>query len=36
MFIAAPSNKSPKPTLESFAALRGDVGDSAAWLKRYR
>ena len=28
-------NKSPKPTLESVAALRGSVGGSAAWLKRY-
>ena len=28
-------NKSPKLTLESIVALRGQVGDSAAWLKRY-
>ena len=28
-------NKSPKPTLESVAALRGSVSGSAAWLKRY-
>jgi hypothetical protein len=34
MFIAAPSNQSPKPTLESFAVLRGNVGGSVAWLKR--
>ena len=30
----AQSNKSPKPTLESHAALRGSVSGSAAWLKR--
>ena len=34
MFIAAPPNQSPKPTLESIAALRGSVSGSAAWLKR--
>jgi len=28
------SNKSPKPTLESIAALRGSSDASAAWLKR--
>jgi hypothetical protein len=29
-------NQSPKPTLESIAALRGSFSGSAAWLKRYR
>lgn len=28
-------NKSPKPTLDSIAALRGSVSGGAAWLKRY-
>jgi hypothetical protein len=28
-------NKSPKPTLECIAALRGSVSGSAAGLKRY-
>ncbi len=28
-------NKSPKPTLESVAALLGYSGGGAAWLKRY-
>ena len=27
-------NQSPKPTLESIAALCGSVSGSAAWLKR--
>jgi len=33
--VALASNKSPKPTLESIAALRGFSGGSEAWLKRY-
>jgi hypothetical protein len=28
-------NKSPKPTPERIAALRGSVSGGAAWLKRY-